>query len=129
MRMIMELAGAIRKSILLSRDDDDPDAAAQLLEASLDGATEMDGSLLLTLEPETMATMLQLSGTDPMLIGYVTRTLLLESKFLEKAQSHSMAAFRREQAFAVAESFGIELDDVSVQEHNLEQFFADNQIR
>jgi hypothetical protein len=127
--MIMQLADAIRRSILVSKDDDDLEAAADLLEASLEGATEFDGSLLLTMEPETMATMLQLSGTDPMLIGYVSRTLLLEASYLRRLHRDAMAELRHDQAFALAQAFGVELLEDSIVEPSLERFFEENQMR
>lgn len=122
MRMILELAGAIRRSLLMNDDDDDPMAAAQLLEASLDGATEMDSSLLLSLEPESLSAMLKMSAADPSLMTYVSRMLLLESRYLETAQSHSTARLRHDQAFAVARAFGIPLDEEDVEPVRLRSF-------
>ncbi len=122
MRMILELAGAIRKSILTANEDDDPEGAAQLLEATLDGATEMDSSLLLSLEPESMAAMLQISGSDPKLMTYVARMLLLESHYLTMAQRHLEAKLRYGQAFAVAQTFGIPLAEDDIEIPKINQF-------
>lgn len=122
MRMILELAGAIRKSFLTAKEDDDPEGAAQLLEATLDGATEMDSSLLLNLEPDSMAAMLQISGSDPQLMAYVSRILLLESRYLKMAQRHTEAELRHGQAFAVANAFGIPLSEDDVEEPKMNSF-------
>lgn len=129
MRMILELVGAIRKSILMNDDEDDPLAAAQLLEAALDGATEMDSSLLLSLEPRSLSAMLKMSAADPSLMTYVSRMLLLESRYLEAAQSHSTARLRHDQAFAVAEAFGVPLSESDVEPSRLETFLEGDSVR
>lgn len=123
-RMFMQLASAIRESLLKARGGEDPEAAADLLDAALQNATEIDGSLLLQLSPESMAAMLQLSETDPMLMGYVARTLLLSARYSEEAGQSSRANLRRGQALAVAQAFGFELDESALSEAELESFFA-----
>lgn len=125
-RMFMVLAAAMRESLLKSSGKKDPEAAAELLEASLTNATEMDGELLLRMDPDTMVSMLQISDTDPMLIRYVARSLLLESVYLQEAGHCSRATLRKEQAFALARSYGFELSEEDVSSEALEDFFWRN---
>ena len=47
LRMFLQIATAIRESLQRSRGEQDPEAAASLLDQSLEDATEIDGSLLL----------------------------------------------------------------------------------
>ena len=47
MRMFTALAIAMRESMLRAQGDEDPEGAAELLEAALDKTTEIDGALLL----------------------------------------------------------------------------------
>lgn len=122
-RMFMQLASAIRESILKTRGGGDAEAAAELLDASLINATEIDGSLLLSLAPESMAVMLQLSESDPRLMGYMARTLLLSSRYWEEAGQHEQARLRAGQAQAVAQTFGFELNEAAVEPDELERFF------
>lgn len=122
-RMFTELATAIRESILKARGENDPDGAAVMLEAAFTEATEMDGSMLLTLAPESMVSMMQISGTDPALIGYLSRTLLLESQYLEQAHNSELSLLRHDQAFALAQAYGVELSDESISSDELETFF------
>lgn len=68
-RMFMVLAAAIRRTILNTSGEKDPEASAELLESTLSNATEIDGSLLLKMDPETMVSMLQISNTDPTLVA------------------------------------------------------------
>lgn len=124
MRMFLMLAGAIRESFQKAHGDDDPRAAAELLDASLEDATEMDGSLLLRMTPESMAAMLQLSQPDPQLMGYVSRSLLLSSSYFKQAGDESAAALRRAQAFAVSDAFGLGLTDASIEQGQLEGFLS-----
>ena len=73
MRIIMELGAAIRRSIDRSQVDHDPGDAAQMLDAAVGEATELDGAALLSLAPESIATVMQVSGTDPAVTEYVAR--------------------------------------------------------
>ncbi len=122
-RMFLQLASAIRESILKIKNGGDAQAAAELLDASLINATEIDGSLLLSLAPESMAAMLQLSESDPRLMGYMARTLLLSSHYWQEAGQSQQAHLRAGQAQAVAQAFGFELDDAAVEPEELERFF------
>lgn len=123
MRMFAMLIDAMRESYLRSRKKEDPQASAELLDGSLDGATEIDGSLLLTLAPETMGAMLKMSGEEPRLMEYVSRTLLLSSKFYGEAGQSELASLRAGQARAVADSFGIDLSEDDIEPESLEAFF------
>ena len=126
-RMFTELATAIRESILRARGENDPDGAAVMLEAAFTEATEMDGSMLLTLAPESMVSMMQISGTDPALIGYLSRTLLLESQYLDQVHNGDLSSLRRNQAFALAQAYGVELSDESISPDELEAFFESSE--
>lgn len=126
-RMFVQLATAIRRTFDKAAELEDPETKANLLEASLMNATEIDGGLLLQLAPETMASMLQLSGTDPTLIGYVARTLLLESVYLEEANQTTLAKLRRDQAHTLAKAYGFELSDDAIEAEALEEFFQESE--
>lgn len=94
-----------------------------MLDAAISDATEMDGGLLLCMAPESMAAMLQLSQPDPQLMEYVSRSLLLSSRYSSEAGDSSIAALRREQAYAVARAFGVDLDESSVSQQALDALF------
>lgn len=126
-RMFLQLATAMRDSIQRARGDKDPATAAAMLEQSLEDATEMDGSLLLRMAPESMAAMLQLSQSDPRLMEYVARTLLLSSEYLKEAGDQAQSDLRKGQAFAVAQSFGFSLSEEEITPEQLEMFFEASQ--
>lgn len=124
MRMFLQLATAIRESYQRARKDDDPLAAAELIEASLENATEIDGALLLRMAPETMAAMLQLSDPDPQLMEYVSRSLLLSSQYLQEGGQQDQAQLRAGQAYAVAQAFGVSLDPSCVEASEMDELFS-----
>ena len=67
--------------------------------------------------------MLQLSQPDPQLMEYVSRSLLLSSRYFGEAGDLSTSALRRGQAYAVARAFGVSLDDNSVSQQELNALF------
>ena len=85
MRMIMQLIQGIRKSMRRAVDEKDPEAAADMLEATVGEATELDGAVLLSLSPESIASVVQISGTEPRVVEYICRTLMLEADYLRDA--------------------------------------------
>jgi len=105
-RMFLALAAAIKDSLMKAKGERDPEGAAELIEVALANTTDMDGALLLKLAPESMVSMLQLSNTDPKLIGYISRSLLLESEYLEDAGQPKKAELRKGQALALADAYG-----------------------
>lgn len=89
----------------------DPEGAADLLEQAIGEATEIDGEVLLSLAPESIASVLQVSGTDPKVVGYVAHGLLLEAHYLMLACDFARAELREEQARALAAAYGFDLPD------------------
>ncbi len=113
MKIVALFAEAVRRSWLVSNKDEDPQGAAEMLEAAIGDATEIDGSVLLSLDPQSIAGILQVSGTDPSVVGYVARSLVLSSRYLHEAGQHDLANLREEQARALAEAYDVDLPDES----------------
>lgn len=128
MRMFMQLAAAMKESLLRARGQSDPRAAADLLDTAVSDATEMDGDLLLRMAPESMAAMLQLSQPDPQLMEYVSRSLLLSSQYLREAGDQNGSELRQNQAYAVARTFGIDLGEGSISQTELDSLFEKSGI-
>ena len=106
MRLLMQFMEAMRRSIERADDGRDPAAAADMLESAIG---DLDGSMLLSLAPESMASVLQVSGVDPHVTEYVANSLQLESEFLRSAGNDELAEVRAGQARALASTFGFEL--------------------
>ena len=111
MRLIYQLVESIRHSWVVAQKKDDPQGAAELLEAAIGEATEIDGAVLLALAPDSMASVLLVSGTDPRVVEYVARSLLLASSYQRDAGNDGVADLRKDQASALARAYGIELPE------------------
>lgn len=128
MRMFLALAVAIRQSIERARGEKDLEGATAMLEQAFSQATEMDGSLLLKMSPESFAVMMEMSGTDPALVGYLSRTLLLEGQYLSELHNEEMATLRTNQAHALANAFNMPLEEGCLEPEALEEFFEANSL-
>lgn len=111
MRIFLQFAEILRRSWFKARDEHDPKAAADMLENAVGDAVDIDGATLLSLAPESMAAILQVSGTDPRVTEYMARSLMLASVYLREAGEDAVADLRLEQARALADAYGLELPD------------------
>ncbi|MGI6590645.1 MAG: hypothetical protein ACOX1O_03365 [Eggerthellaceae bacterium] len=122
----VRFAEAIRLGLeKTSSGGDDTTMATDLLEAQIGESVNIDGSALLALAPESVASILQVSDTDPMAVEYIVRSLLLESKLLGQSGNTQAATLRSQQAYAVAESYGISLSDALLDPDEIERFFKE----
>ena len=110
-RLLMQFFAGINRAVQRCQEQDDPLDAADMIEQSVGEATDMDGAALLSLSPETIAQVMQVSGTDPNVMEFVARSLLLESVYLEEGGKSQLSAVRCAQARAIAEAYGFELPD------------------
>ena len=111
MRIFLQFAEIIRRSWTKARKEKDPRAAADVLEDAVGEATDIDGGVLLSLSPESIASVMQVSGTDPRVTEYVARSLLLASGYLREANERALADLRAQQAHAIAEAYGFPLPE------------------
>lgn len=111
MKLILGYFKTIVIVIKQGEKEKDPEGAADLLEQAIGEATEIDGEVLLSLAPESIASVLQVSGTDPKVLGYVAHGLLLEAHYLMLACDFARAELREEQARALASAYGFDLPD------------------
>ena len=105
MRIIAQLLGAIRRSMERAAGEEDPDGAASALDMALGDATDLDGEALLSLAPESLASVLQVSGVD---------------RYHGEAGRPDVAELRQAQGRAVAAAFGHELGADPVSDEALE---------
>lgn len=125
MRLLLQMAAAIQRSLEQAEKDKDPAGAAEALENTISSATDVDGAVLLTLAPESIAGVMQVSGTDPQVAEYISRTLLLESRYLLEAGYTQKSRLREEQAQAIAAAFGFTVEIEMLTEEEWEKFFAE----
>ena len=112
MKLLLAFYQAMFKSLRrVTDEDEDPKEAADTLDEVVGNAVGMDGTSLLSLTPESVAGVLQVSGTDPRVTEFIARSLLLSSEYLTQAKQGALASLRVEQARAVADAYGIDLPD------------------
>lgn len=123
MRMILDLVAAMQRSFTRARGQKDPEGAAALLEVAIGEATDIDGSVLLSLSPDSIAAILQVSGTEPQLIEHLSRSLLLASEYHREAGNLALGELREQQAYALAQAYGVELSPASISPEELDNLF------
>ena len=104
MRLIWQFVEALRRTV---EKDDDPEARAESVEGAIAAALDMDASVVLGLAPESFASILQVSGTDPHVVEYLVRGMALEAYYLEQAGKQQASQLRFDQACALARVYGI----------------------
>lgn len=111
MRMLLQFFEAMNRAAERREEHKDPQGAADMLEDAIGNATEMDGTVLLSLAPESIAQVMHVSGIDPNVTQFVARSLLLESVYLADARHTQLAALRAAQAHAIADAYGFDLPE------------------
>lgn len=111
MRILLQFAEIIRRSWTKAEEERDPRRAADMLEDAVGEAVDMDGAALLSLAPDSVASVVQVSGVDPRVVDYVAHSLLLASGYLRDAGERDLADLRERQARALADAYGFDLPD------------------
>ncbi len=119
MRLILGYLHTIVSVVRRKDEEKDPEGAADLLEEAIGQATEIDAEVLLSLTPDSMTGILQVSGTDPKVIAFVAQGLLLESHYLMLAMDLARAELREKQARALAAAYGVDLPDDPAQAESI----------
>lgn len=109
MRLLVEFAAGIQRVIERAGDHLRPEESAQALDDVVGRSVDMDADALLSLSPESLAAVLEVSGVDPRLGGHIARSLLLSSQYYAEAGADGLSQVRAEQAQAVAAFAGHEL--------------------
>lgn len=122
MKLLLAFYQAMFKSLRRVMDEDeDPREAADTLDEVVGNAVGMDGKSLLSLAPESITGVLKVSGTDPRVTEFVSRSLLLSSSYLAQAGQTALASLRAQQARAIADAYGFELPDDPTQLDDLKE--------
>lgn len=110
MKLIADFVMAVRKAIVQKDGESDPAGSAALLDVAIGNAVDIDGAVFLSLSPESIAMILEVSGTDPLVTEYLARSLKLAGQYHREAGEEDVAALRIAQAQAIAEAYGHEID-------------------
>lgn len=113
-RMLSEFALSIIRAIEREQDLSDPGKAAELLDMAIGEAVDIDAATFLSLSPDSIATIMQVSSTDPKVSEYIVRSLALAAAYYAEAGERQCADLRRAQAAAIARAYGHDIDDVLI---------------
>ena len=111
MRMLFQFVEALTRSWTQAHKEKDPQGAAEKLEDAVGEATEIDGAALLALEPDSLVSVLEVSGTDPKVIEYVARSIALASVYQRQAGNAELADLRSAQAQALSEAYELDMPE------------------
>ncbi len=124
MRLIMDFMQGIRLSLERAESGHDPASAADLLDNAIGSATDIDPATLLSLTPDSIASIMQVSGVDPKVTEYIARSLLLSSRYHADAGDGATAALSREQGLAVARAYGHAVSAADADPASMERFLG-----
>lgn len=113
------LARWLRPAVL----DADSEAIDEV-ENAIGSLVDLDGATALSLAPESLVTMMELSGVADSVAGYASYALLRLGDAYDAAGNATVAGVRREQARAISEAFGSELGRVPEEYQELERSLA-----
>lgn len=111
LEIIAQFVDTVTRSLRIAREKGDLDAAKDV-EAAVAGLLDLDQEVALQLTPDSLVTMLLLSGVGDALADYVTYAMRELADVYDDMGEKDLAMLRREQARAVAESFGCDYDVV-----------------
>lgn len=101
--------------------------AIEHVEAGVARLIDLDPATALSLAPESLVTMMDLSGVADSVAGYASYALLRVGDAYETAGDGVRAQVRRSQAASIAQAFGCELGAVPQEYEDLERQIAAEQ--
>lgn len=105
---------------LLQRDFN----AAEEVEAAVADLVQLDPETAMLLAPESLVTMMLLSGTGDAVAGYAAYALYRLGDAYDAMGKPDLAQMRRDQAVAIADSFGADVHEVPQEFQELEAKLA-----
>ena len=128
-RLISNLIEALLRSLQKGDKVVSPEEASNALDKAIKQATDIDGDLLLSLDGDSMANIMLVSGTDPRLVEYITRSLMRSAMFYEQSGNHETAALRSAQGKALAAAYNVYIEDDCAQDDSLKTFIDEETNR
>ena len=109
MRMLLAFFKALADARSRALNEKDLVGAAEMLEDVIGESSGLGADMFLRLAPESIATILQSTGTDPEVTEFMARSLMQAAEYREKSGDAETANLRREQAHAIAGAYGHDL--------------------
>ena len=114
LEVISQFVEVVTRALRAAHASDEVPASresAREVEQSVAGLLDMDPDVAMGMEPASLVTMMVLSGLGEAVSGYVAFALSRVADVYDRIGEEDLAGFRREQAKAIAESFGCSTDN------------------
>lgn len=105
MRMIVALAVAIREALGLRRESGNNALAIHALDDAIGEAADIDPDVLLSLDPQSISTILLLGSLNDSAAEYIVHALMIEADCYEEDGFADKALLRRKQAQSIAAAY------------------------
>ncbi len=121
--LIEQFVSTISHSLVRAILQRDLDSALEVEEAIAE-LVQLDPETAMALSPESLVVMMQLSGTGDAVASYAAYALNRLADSYEQMGDAATAAARREQALAIAEAFGGDVNQIPEELRDLEARLA-----
>lgn len=109
MRMLLAFFQAIMNAKSRAVNDKDKLGAAEMLENAVGEASELDTATLLSMAPDSIASILSVTGCDASVTEFMVRSLMQAATYRREAGDEDIANLREAQARAIADAYGHDL--------------------
>ena len=111
LEVIHQFVTSISQALVQALLERDFEAAGEVEEAVAD-LMQLDADTAMALAPDSLVTMMMLSGTGDAVAGYAAYALNRLADAYEGMGEVDLAAVRREQAQAIADAFGSDVNEI-----------------
>lgn len=111
LEMIEQFVKGVVESLRRALDKADPAAAVEA-EGAVAALVDLDPEVAMQLAPDSLVTMMSLSGVGDSVADYAAYTLSLLAHAYDGMGDHGTAAMRRAQAQAIADAYGYDFSEV-----------------
>ena len=123
LEVINQFVTSISRALARALLERDFEAAGEVEEAVAD-LMQLDADTAMALAPDSLVTMMMLSGTGDAVAGYAAYALNRLGEAYENMGEVDLAEVRREQAQAIADAFGANVDEIPEELLELDQSLA-----
>ncbi len=120
LEVIDQFVSTVSRALSRALLERDLDAAAEVEEAVAE-LIQLDPDTAMSLSPESLVVMMQLSGTGDAVAGYAAYALNRLADAYERSGDAGVAELRRGQAQAIASAFGADLDQIPEELREVEE--------
>jgi hypothetical protein len=111
LEVIQQFVSTVSRLLMKALVEHDLNAAAGV-EAAIGELVQLDPDTAMSLAPESLVTMMVLSGTGDAVAGYAGYALMRLSEAYAAMGETELAEMRAEQAYAIADGFGADLNEI-----------------